>query len=199
MGRKALDTERKELSNKAQVWVRELFYKVQNEKLDKLTLDDLAILAQKSKSTIYTYFKTKEEIYATMVAMVLNDLKDVVIEELCDDVDVVSLYEQSLLKISDSIEGISIHFLEEIQTNFPRIWNHIKEVSDGILSTFSLIYKKGMETGVFANFNIALLLAMDNSFIMNIMTDHEHFKEEKLSLKDIVSQYLHLRIKALTK
>ncbi|CAL2081638.1 TetR/AcrR family transcriptional regulator [Tenacibaculum sp. 190524A05c] len=199
MGRKALDTERKELSNKAQIWVRELFYKVQNEKLDKLTLDDLAILAQKSKSTIYTYFKTKEEIYATMVAMVLNDLKDVVIEELSDDVDVVSLYEQSLLKISASIEGISIHFLEEIQTNFPKIWNHIKEVTDGILSTFSLIYKRGMETGVFANFNIALLLAMDNSFIMNIMTDHEHFKEEKLSLKDIVSQYLHLRIKALTK
>ncbi|CAL2087298.1 TetR/AcrR family transcriptional regulator [Tenacibaculum sp. 190524A05c] len=199
MGRKALDTERKELSSKAQIWVRELFYKVQNEKLDKLTLDDLAILTQKSKSTIYTYFKTKEEIYATMVAMVLNDLKGVVIEELSDDVDVVSLYEQSLLKISDSIEGISIHFLEEIQTNFPRIWNHIKEVTDGILSTFSLIYKRGMETGVFANFNIALLLAMDNSFIMNIMTDHEHFKEEKLSLKDIVSQYLHLRIKALTK
>ena len=199
MGRKALDTERKELSSKAQIWVRELFYKVQNEKLDKLTLDDLAILAQKSKSTIYTYFKTKEEIYATMVAMVLDDLKDVVIEELSDDADVVSLYEQSLLKISDSIEGISIHFLEEIQTNFPRIWNHIKEVTDGILTTFSLIYKRGMETGVFANFNIALLLAMDNSFIMNIMTDHERFKEEKLSLKDIVSQYLHLRIKALTK
>jgi AcrR family transcriptional regulator len=199
MGRKALDTERKELSNKAQIWVRELFYKVQNEKLDKLTLDDLAILAQKSKSTIYTYFKTKEEIYATMVAMVLNDLKDVAIEELSDDVDVVSLYEQSLLRISDSIEGISIHFLEEIQTNFPQIWNHIKEVTDGILSTFSLIYKRGMETGVFANFNIALLLAMDNSFIMNIMTDHERFKEEKLSLKDIVSQYLRLRIKALTK
>ena len=199
MGRKALDTERKELSNKAQIWVRELFYKVQNEKLDKLTLDDLAILAQKSKSTIYTYFKTKEEIYATMVVMVLNDLKDVVIEELSDDVDVVSLYEQSLLKISDSIEGISIHFLEEIKSSFPQIWNHIKEVTDGILFTFSLIYKRGMETGVFANFNITLLLAMDNSFIMNIMTDHEHFKEEKLSLKDIVSQYLHLRIKALTK
>ncbi|WP_299623195.1 TetR/AcrR family transcriptional regulator [uncultured Tenacibaculum sp.] len=199
MGRKALDRERKQLSKKAEAWVKELFYKVQYEKLDKLTLDELAVLVQKSKSTIYTYFKTKEEIYATMVGMVLQDLEEVVFDELEDGADVINIYETILLKISDSIEGISIHFLDEIQTNFPQIWNEIKQVTDRVLSTFSLIYKRGMKTGVFADFNINLLLAMDNTFIMNIMTDHDSFKDEDLSLKDIVNQYLKLRINALTK
>ena len=199
MGRKALDRERKQLSKKAEAWVKELFYKVQYEKLDKLTLDELAALVQKSKSTIYTYFKTKEEIYATMVGMVLQNLEEVVFDELEDGVDVINIYETILLKISDSIEGISIHFLDEIQTNFPQIWNEIKQVTDRVLSTFSLIYKRGMKTGVFAEFNINLLLAMDNTFIMNIMTDHDSFKDEDLSLKDIVNQYLKLRINALTK
>ena len=199
MGRKALDRERKQLSKKAEAWVKELFYKVQYEKLDKLTLDELAALVQKSKSTIYTYFKTKEEIYATMVGMVLQNLEEVVFDELEDGVDVINIYETILLKISDSIEGISIHFLDEIQTNFPQIWNEIKQVTDRVLSTFSMIYKRGMKTGVFAEFNINLLLAMDNTFIMNIMTDHDSFKDEDLSLKDIVNQYLKLRINALTK
>ncbi len=199
MGRKALDRERKQLSKKAEAWVKELFYKVQYEKLDKLTLDELAALVQKSKSTIYTYFKTKEEIYATMVGMVLQDLEEVIFDELEDGTDVINIYETILLKISDSIEGISIHFLDEIQTNFPQIWNEIKQVTDRVLSTFSLIYKRGMKTGVFAEFNINLLLAMDNTFIMNIMTDHDSFKDEDLSLKDVVNQYLKLRINALTK
>ncbi|WP_075341860.1 TetR/AcrR family transcriptional regulator [Tenacibaculum agarivorans] len=198
MGRKALDRERKQLSKKAEAWVKELFYKVQYEKLDALTLDDLAALIQKSKSTIYTYFKTKEELYATMVGMVLKDLEEVVFEELPADADLVLLYESILLKISDSVEGISIYFLEEIQTNFPQIWNQIRKTTNQILSTFSMIYTKGMQTGVFAKFNVTLLLAMDNTFIMNIMTDHRHFKEENLSLKDIVHQYLKLRINALT-
>ncbi|WP_299710170.1 TetR/AcrR family transcriptional regulator [uncultured Tenacibaculum sp.] len=199
MGRKALERERKQLSKKAEAWVKELFYKVQYEKLDKLTLDELAALVQKSKSTIYTYFKTKEEIYATMVGMVLQDIEEVVFDELEDGADVINFYETILLKISDSIEGISIHFLDEIQTNFPKIWNEIKQVTDRVLSTFSLIYKRGMKTGVFADFNINLLLAMDNTFIMNIMTDHDSFKDEDLSLKDVVNQYLKLRINALTK
>lgn len=199
MGRKAIDRERKQLSKKAEVWVKELFYKVQYEKLNKLTLNDLAALIQKSKSTIYTYFKTKDEIYQTMVAMVLNDIQEVVFDELPNDSDLVVLYESILLKISDAIEGISIHFLDEIQTNFPQIWTEIKSITDKVLITFSLIYEEGMKTDVFTNFNITLLLAMDNAFIMNIMTDHERFKDENLSLKDIVSQYLQLRIKALTK
>ncbi|WP_299682467.1 TetR/AcrR family transcriptional regulator [uncultured Tenacibaculum sp.] len=199
MGRKAIDRERKQLSKKAEVWVKELFYKVQYEKLNKLTLDDLATLIQKSKSTIYTYFKTKDEIYQTMVAMVLNDIQEVVFDELPNDSNLVVLYESILLKISDAVEGISIHFLDEIQTNFPQIWTEIKSVTDKVLITFSLIYEEGMKTDVFTNFNITLLLAMDNTFIMSIMTDHERFKNEKLSLKDIVSQYLQLRIKALTK
>ncbi len=198
MGRKALDRERKQLSKKAEIWVKELFYKVQYEKLDKLTLDELAALVQKSKSTIYTYFKTKEEIYATMVGMVLQDLEEIAFETIEQNADVVKLYEFILLKISDSVEGVSIHFLDEIQTNFPQIWSEIKRTTDKILRTFSLIYKQGMKTGVFANFNITLLLAMDNAFIMNIMTDHEYFKKESLSVKDIVQQYLNLRIKALT-
>lgn len=199
MGRKAIDRERKQLSKKAEVWVKELFYKVQYEKLNKLTLDDLAALIQKSKSTIYTYFKTKDEIYQTMVAMVLNDIQEVVFEELPNGSDLVVLYESILLKISDAVEGISIHFLDEIQTNFPQIWTEIKSITDKVLITFSLIYEEGMKTDVFTNFNITLLLAMDNAFIMSIMTDHERFKDENLSLKDIVSQYLQLRIKALTK
>ena len=61
MGRKTLVKDIKPLSAKAENWLRELFPKLLDKTLHKLTLDELAHLTNKSKSTLYSYFATKEE------------------------------------------------------------------------------------------------------------------------------------------
>ena len=61
MGRKPLAKDRKPLSAKSENWFRELFPKLQDQTLHKLMLDELALLTNKNKSTLYSYFATKEE------------------------------------------------------------------------------------------------------------------------------------------
>ncbi len=195
MGRKALEKDRKPLSPKAQIWVRELFPKLQNRSLEKLTLDDIASLINKSKSTIYTYFTTKEEIFDTTVIMILNDLEGAVLKEVPENRRVKDLYAEVLIQISTGISGMSIQFVEEIKLYYPTVWQTIRSFIDRLIGSFRKLYERGMENGEFKSYNIDLLMAMDYHFVLSIMTDSQQFKD--LSLNDLVTQYLDLRIRAL--
>ena len=62
MGRKSIDRSRKNITNKVNKWLEILLLNLQNKDIEKLTIDDFAILSKKSKSTIYSYFQSKEEV-----------------------------------------------------------------------------------------------------------------------------------------
>ena len=54
-----------------------------------------------------------------------------------------------------------------------------------------------MTSGEFKRFNTDLLMAMDNHFVISVMTDSQLFNQYGLSLNDVVTEYLELRIRAL--
>jgi AcrR family transcriptional regulator len=197
MGRKPKQKERKPLSAKARSWVRELLPLLQNRSLNTLTLDELSALLGKSKSTIYTYFSTKEEIYQTAIQLIIDDLAAVASGEMVAGDNMEAIYRSMLLKISEGIEGLSISFLEQIQLYYPRAWSIIEVFVAQLLDNFKQLYEKGMQSGEFKTYNISLLKALDNHFVMSIMTDSEKFGDQGMTLNDLVQQYLDLRIRAL--
>ena len=197
MGRKSINRERKELTPKAKDWVRRLVPLLQDQPLEKLTLDEIAELIGKSKSTIYTYFSSKEEIYLTAVRLVLDEMMFVVSPQAIQGENMEIVLRKMLYKISEGIEGISISFLQQIQLNFPEIWTTIQIFTDKLLANFEIIYREGMADGVFRSVNEQLLLAMDKHFIMSIMTDTNQFNAQGMTLKDLVQEYLELRLHAL--
>jgi AcrR family transcriptional regulator len=199
MGRKSLNKDRKVLTPKAEQWVRSLFPLLQDIGLEKLTLDELAALMGKSKSTIYTYFKTKNEIYNATVQFILKDMEATIYSDFPKTDDMELAYRFMLLNIAEGLNGMSIQFLDEIKAYFPKVWDTITTFVDRMLDTFKMIYQKGMDNGQFNHFNIDLMMAMDTHFVVGIMTDTERFKKAKLSVDDLVTQYLELRIKALVK
>ncbi len=197
MGRKSIAKERRPLSKKAKLWVRELTSLLQNKSLDKLTLDEIAELAGKSKSTIYTYFSTKEEIYMAVIQSILDEIDFVISAEAIEGDDLEQVYRNLLLKLSEGIQGLSISFIEQIQLFFPEAWSLIEVFSRKVIANFVRIYQKGMERGDFKTFNIDLLTALDNHFIMSIMTNANKFEGQGLSFHDLVTEYLELRLSAL--
>ena len=199
MGRKAIVRERKPLNDKARSWVRDVVPLLQDQALDKLTLDQLAELMGKSKSTIYSYFSTKEEIYQTAVQLVLDSLVDTISPEAIEGENMEVVLEQMLMTISKGIEGISIHFLEQIQKHFPDVWLIIEGFTDLLIANFKEIYSRGMRAGTFRPYNLELLLALDKHFVMSIMTDASKFEEQGLTLNQLVKDYIELRLFALRK
>ena len=197
MGRRAMDRARKPLTEKAKTWVKDVVPLLQDKELDKLTLDGLAELMGKSKSTIYSYFSTKEEIYLTAVQLVLTDLDIVKISKAVEGDDMEKALRSMLMQISQGIEGISISFLEQLKLQFPQVWAMIEEFTSMVLTSLEFIYTKGMEQGTFKIFNVSLLTALDRHFVMSIMTNASTFASQGMSLNDLVKEYLELRLAAL--
>jgi AcrR family transcriptional regulator len=157
-------------------------------------------LTGRSKSTIYSYFSTKEEIFKTAVYLILDDMKDVIASEaMKSEDDMEQVYRSMLIKISVGIEGISIGFLEQIKQHFPEVWLIIEAFIGQVLTNLESIYRKGMQSGDFKRFNISLLTALDNHFVMSIMTNTAKFQGQGMSLNDLVTEYLELRLSALKK
>lgn len=199
MGRKAIDRPRKALTPKAEIWVRELVPLLQDQDLAQLTLDDLSDLMGKSKSTIYSYFSTKEDIYHTSVHLVLNDISSAISTENLAADDMEQALRFMLMSISMGIEGISIRYLEQLKDHFPDIWATIEGFTGRVRFLLEKLYEKGMEQGSFKRFNISLLTALDHHFVLNIMTNANTFSDQGLSLNDVVTEYLELRLSALKK
>jgi AcrR family transcriptional regulator len=199
MGRKSIDRQRKPLTDKAKKWVRELTPLLQEVDLRKLTLDELSEMAGKSRSTIYTYFSTKEEVYLTITHFVLEDLRSAISPETLAQNNMEEALSHLLHSIGKGIEGISISYLEQLQNHFPEIWAVIQEFTDQVLSLLSTLYQMGMDQGHFKSFNVSLLTALDSHFVMSIMTDTAQFKEQGLTLRDLVTEYLELRLGALSR
>ena len=197
MGRHAKAKERKPLSSKTKQWLRALVPLIQDRPLDKLTIDDLAKLGGKSKSNIYSYFSSKEEIYQTALQLIIDDLQAVVSDEILEGDEMEQAYRQIMVTISEGIEGLSIYFLDQIQSFFPSVWAIVEQFTSQLLANLALVYQKGMDTGEFRSSNVALLTALDNHFVMSIMTDSAYFQDQELSLNDLVTEYLEMRIRAL--
>lgn len=197
MGRKSIARQRKPLTKKTKIWVREIVPLLQDQSLDKLTLDELALLMGKSKSTIYSYFSTKEEIYGTAVLLILEDLRYVISPEAVEGDDMETVLRSMLTKISLGIEGISMGFLEQLKEHFPEVWVSVEHFTDKLLANLEQVYDQGMKSGTFKTFNISLLTDLDRHFVMSIMTNSKRFSEQGMSLNDLVTEYIELRLNAL--
>lgn len=197
MGRRSIARERKPLNDKTKKWVLDLLPLLQDKELNRLTLDTIAELAGKSKSTIYSYFSTKEEIYLTATLLVLENLAHAISDDVIEGDDMEKALENMLLQIGQGIEGISIAYLEQLQKHFPDIWKVIDQFTQQVLSQLASIYSRGMKQGTFKSFNVSLLTALDSHFVMSIMTNTASFGEQGLTLKDLVQEYLALRLSAL--
>ena len=197
MGRKALERKRKPLTKKAEQWLSHLIPLVGAADLEKMTLDELAEILGKSKSTLYTYFSTKEEIFESAVQLVLRDLNYVISPEARAGDDMEAALRLVLIRLSEGLEGIPIRFLQQMKMHFPTVWSSIEAFVSQVLLSIEQIYTKGMENGSFKNYNLALLRAMDQHFVLSIMPNAEMFKDQGLTLEGLVKEYLELRLGAL--
>lgn len=197
MGRKAIDKERKALTKKIKLWLRELVPLLQDKELNNFTIDELAELGGKSKSNIYTYFSSKEEIYKAVVQSIVDEMDFVISKEAIQGNDVEQNYRTLLIRLSEGIQDLSINFIEQMQRHYPDAWDIIEEFSMKVLSNLESLYKKGMESGVFKTFNISLLTELDRHFVLSIMTNATRFTNQGLTFKGLISEYLELRLAAL--
>ena len=136
---------------------RQLFAK---NGVDNTTMNDISVASGKGRRTLYTYFKSKEEIYMAVVESELEMLSDalekVALEKIAPDLKILKLIETHL----DSIKMIVLRNGSLRASFFRDIWR-VERVRRNFdmheITLFKLILVEGKEQGLFEVDNIDIL------------------------------------------
>ncbi len=197
MGRKSLDKKRKERNTKTQKWAEDLLPKLQSLSLKDITMDELAKLIGKSKSTVYEYFKTKGEILQYVAEIRVANLEQYRVFSNSNEPDFQHQYQQLIDLICKGAQGISSHFLHELQMHYPDAWSVIRQYLDHLLEDIRKIYQLGIQNKVFHPVSVELLINLDEHFATNMITNESFLKDHQIPLETLVKDYLFLKFNGL--
>lgn len=199
MGRKSVSKKRKAITSRTNQWLSELLLALQREDLERLTIDDIARIAGKSKSTIYEYFASKEDILLAACKTRTDSLSRSIVEVSQRGLPTVELYPQLIEIFAQGTVDITISFLQNIKQHYPQAWSVIDEFTDRFVDLLKSHYERGIAEGLYNPVSVELLGNIDKLFIIQVVTNPAIFSDQKYTLSTLVRDYLNLRLMGLLK
>lgn len=198
MGRKSLDKERKELTERQVQWIEELFPKLNERGLHKLSMNAIAKMMGKSKSTVYEYFPSKEILVESVIQFKLNQLANFQEILYSDQYPFDQRYLKVMDHITDVLSDISTTLLQDVQTYFPMLWQRILDFTDLATSALEDHYTEGVKNGTYNNIDTSILVLSDRIFFQAV-SDPAFLARQNLSIKDAFGQYLEMKFYGMVK
>lgn len=199
MGRKAIGKHRKKNEVKKRQWAKDLFPYFQEHGLEGITIDKMANWLGKSKSTLYEYFQSKEEIVNLALFQKLQQLHHYEAILSNQSVSHIHRYENFMQFISDNISDISNQFLQDLKAAYPLQQKMIDAFLQTMLASLNDYYLSGIKADEFQNISIVLLLEADRHFLFEVLTNPDFLMKHQLTIKDISEQYMQLKFEGLSK
>ncbi len=197
MGRKSITRVRKKKTKKVEQWTQALLSKLRHTNLGGLTMDDLARLMNKSKSTIYQYFVTKEEIFEYITQVRVDQLKAYK-NEISGELSELNYQYEVLARIlAEGVEDISPFYLKQLQRHYPGAWNIVEDFLQGLLEDLKAFYIFGIRNNMFKNVSPELLIKLDEYFIKQLITDHTFFDNNQQTLESAIKEYMYIKFEGL--
>ena len=198
MGRKSLSRKRKKITPRVEKWLASLLIQLQNQNLENLTIDEIARIAGKSKSTIYEYFETKEDILLAASQTRIRSLFTILNEKQNIHGNATEIYMHLVETFTEGISDITLTFLHQIKEFYPKSWQEINTLTDSFIDVLKGLYKQGIEEGRYRPISIELLANLDKYFVTEVVTNASLFSDPKYSLVELVNDYLTLRITGIS-
>lgn len=198
MGRKSTNKTRQNYTEKTEIWVKALLPKLSTISITEITMDELAALIGKSKSTIYQYFPSKEALIEYMVSVRLAQMKPI-LEMMAQPTDnPKQAFQQFLVTICEHLQDLSPSLLGELKDHFPIAWELVQDYLNELLEVMRNFYRAGSQHGYFQNISTELILAIDQYFVFQFLPGLNHQTSTK-ALQDHVKDYLQLRFEGIAK
>jgi TetR/AcrR family fatty acid metabolism transcriptional regulator len=135
--------------------------KVLNKKeYSKAPVDEIAKCAGVAKGTVYLYFKSKEEIYFSVLFALMDKMKEIIDETTKTE---VSATKQMSLMLMKNVEFVSKHshifnaLMNEITPHKDKFHSEIRKRIFEMNEAVASIVKKGIERNEFKNYPPALI------------------------------------------
>ncbi|RZS93520.1 TetR/AcrR family transcriptional regulator [Aquimarina brevivitae] len=197
MGRKAIEKKRKVKSQKVEQWTQAILPKLVHTELGSLTIDDLSSLFNKSKSTVYQYFTSKEEIFEYITQVRIDSLKTYRKALHKNTKDYRNQYENLVDVLVKGAQDISPFYLNQLKIHFPTAWQIIEEFLMILLNDLKVFYTTEIQNKQFKPISVDLLCKLDEYFIRQLITDHHFFNNTDIVLGEMIKEYMYLKLEGL--
>lgn len=191
MGRKSIGKTRKPLTAKMDSWLDELIPALADQNLSQLTIDDIAALTKKSKSTIYEYFEAKNDIIYAAVQRRVSKIDH--LPNAAEGESVFAVYHSLIDWLVTHVDDISFSFLNQLENNFNDSWELIVGFMQKLLNTLKALYARGIEEKVFRPVSLEILMAMDEFFILKSLSQ----SNKNQTIDHLVVAYVDIRLNGI--
>lgn len=192
MGRKSLPKSRVQNAERKQAWAEDLFGHFQEHGLRRLTMDQAAALLGISKATLYTYFRSKEEILSAALAWKFAGIRRFQAHLFNPDMPYLERFTLALSTAAEETTSIRTEFLAELHVAYPRVWQQVDAFIRESSAALRRFYGEGIEAGALARVHPGIMVAADEAFF-RLLADPEYLAREGLSLKEALSHYFALK------
>lgn len=199
MGRKSTSRNRKAKNEKVERWTQAILPKLKYKDLRNLTMDDLALLMNKSKSTIYEYFTTKEEVFEYITQVRIDRLNAYKNEITTEILQLDYQYETLASILTEGAKDISAFYLKQLQQHYPSAWKIIEDFLQDLLDDMKQFYVYGIDSKLFKPISVDLMIKLDQYFILQLITDDVFFSNSKGTLESTIKDYMFLKFEGLMK
>ncbi len=193
MGRKPINKSRVDDKEIKLEWLQKFLPLFNQIGFRKFTMEQIAEKLGTSKSTIYKFFKSKEQIVSELIMLKLEEIGNYE-KYLFDKTQAYNFRFLEAMEIATKgLTNISATFMKDIQIAYPAKWTLILQFKQTALQRLSDFYKEGIETGYINSvFNPDVLVKFDD-MILTAMTDPLYLEKEKLELSELFHQYFLLK------
>ena len=172
-------------------WLDQLIPALADQNLSQLTIDDIAALTKKSKSTIYEYFEAKNDIIYAAVQRRVSKIDH--LPNAAEGESVFAAYHSLIDWLVTHVDDISFSFLNQLENNFNDSWELIVGFMQKLLNTLKALYARGIEENVFRPVSLEILMAMDEFFILKSLSQ----SDKSQTIDHLVVAYVDIRLNGI--
>ncbi|MBT3586943.1 MAG: TetR/AcrR family transcriptional regulator [Halobacteriovoraceae bacterium] len=191
MGRQAQPKNIDLLHAKRVLWCQQLFPHFQKYGLKAFGMDQVALALGKSKTTVYKYFKSREDILEQMIGQKLGEASSFQAELSNKDLSFEKRYSNAVSIFSQNIKGISNLFLKDLKKFHPVLWEQVFNFQFLALGFLEEFYREGLAAGSFEGELKSFLIS--DQIIFSALLNPDFLIDQKTTLQEALQDYLLLK------
>jgi len=170
-----------------------------HEKGIKFTMSDLARELGASKSTLYEYFPSKNELVGYVVQQI-NEETESRFREITEDskLTIPEKLEGVLLIVPHDFQNSFVRFLVELRRYYPEQWRKIEQAIDGEWDVITKLIEDGIQNGDFRPTHVPTLIQTLH-LLMTSIFDQRNLVSSQVTVQESLTMMVDIILHGITK
>lgn len=157
----------------------------------KFTMSDLTKRLSISKSSLYEYFSSKEELVAAILDTVLNDFRGQETKIYQSDLTIVGKLQAILTITSQTFEPFHNRVYDDLRVTYPEEWKKVVDFRKDRMNHLTGLLLQGIEAGSIRHVHIGVIQHILSS---TDFTSYRFLTENNMTYPDAVAAMLDIML-----